>query len=154
MPPFDFRISAATPADVPTLQALRSALCRQQCGRPAGPNAVHCFDADFRIFLVHDAAGALVAFAEVAMRPRLCERLRHQPVAFLEGIYVVPAHRRHGIARALVESAAEWGRARGARELASDALLDNLASHAFHGGIGFEETGRVVYFRRPIGASS
>ncbi len=53
-------------------------------------------------------------------------------------------------ARALVETAAGWGRALGASEFASDALLDNVASHAFHRAIGFEETDRVVYFRRVL----
>ena len=72
------------------------------------------------------------------------------PVVFLEGIYVAPTYRRRGIARQLAERVAEWGRGRGLGEFASDALLDNTASHAFHSAIGFEETERVVYFRRRL----
>jgi aminoglycoside 6'-N-acetyltransferase I len=34
--------------------------------------------------------------------------------------------------------------------LASDALLDNGASHAMHRALGFEETERVVFFRKPL----
>ena len=34
--------------------------------------------------------------------------------------------------------------------LGSDASLENTASHRFHGGSGFEETGRVVYFRKVL----
>jgi aminoglycoside 6'-N-acetyltransferase I len=29
--------------------------------------------------------------------------------------------------------------------------LDNTASHAMHGALGFEETERVVYFRKALG---
>ncbi|MDB5495666.1 MAG: aminoglycoside acetyltransferase [Phenylobacterium sp.] len=32
--------------------------------------------------------------------------------------------------------------------MASDALLDNRESHAFHSAVGFEEAERVVYFRK------
>jgi hypothetical protein len=52
--------------------------------------------------------------------------------------------------RALVEAVADWSRASGCGELASDALLENRLSHAAHLGCGFEETGRVVFFRRAL----
>jgi aminoglycoside 6'-N-acetyltransferase I len=39
---------------------------------------------------------------------------------------------------------------RGYRELGSDALIDNSASHAAHRGWGFAETERVVYFRKSL----
>jgi aminoglycoside 6'-N-acetyltransferase I len=39
----------------------------------------------------------------------------------------------------------------GCTELASDALLDNQASHAMHEALGFAETERVVYFLKPLG---
>ena len=72
------------------------------------------------------------------------------PVAFLEGLYVAPAARRAGVARALVAAVAQWGRAAGCTELASDAAAGNTASHAVHGALGFAETKRVVYFRRAL----
>jgi len=71
-------------------------------------------------------------------------------VACLEGIYVKPAYRRRGIARALCERVAAWARKLGASELASDALLDNTDSHAMHRALGFTETQRVVFFRRTL----
>ena len=74
-------------------------------------------------------------------------------MAFLEGLFVVAGSRRQGIARALVESVAAWALAEGCSELASDSLLDNTAAHAAHRALGFQETERVVYFRRsPHGA--
>ncbi len=45
---------------------------------------------------------------------------------------------------------AAWAKERGLTELASDALLDNSVSHAAHKAIGFEETERVVYFRKRL----
>ena len=71
-------------------------------------------------------------------------------MAFLEGIYVAAAHRRRGLAKRLTEGVAEWARAMGLDELASDALIDNAASHGFHLATGFAETERVVYFRRAL----
>ena len=38
----------------------------------------------------------------------------------------------------------------GCRELASDALLDNVIRHVVHRGFGSDETERVVYFRRKL----
>lgn len=91
-----------------------------------------------------------VGFAEAALRRDYVNGCDTSPVAFLEGLYVVPEHRRHGIARALVAEVEAWARTRGVSEFASDALLDNTANHAFHRAIGFEETDRVVYFRRAL----
>ena len=45
---------------------------------------------------------------------------------------------------------AKWLTAIGCDELASDALLGNVPSHAAHLGCGFEETERVVYFRKRL----
>jgi aminoglycoside 6'-N-acetyltransferase I len=38
----------------------------------------------------------------------------------------------------------------GCRELASDALLQNTAAHDVHAALDFEETERVVYFRKVL----
>jgi len=92
-----------------------------------------------------------VGFAEVSLRRDYVNGCDGSPVAFLEGIYVDPAHRNQGVARALSAEAMAWARERGIAEFASDALLANRASHAFHKAIGFEETERVVYFRLPLG---
>jgi aminoglycoside 6'-N-acetyltransferase I len=62
----------------------------------------------------------------------------------------VPGSRRQGVARALVESVMEWALAQNCCELASDSLLENSAAHAVHRALGFEETERVVYFRREL----
>jgi aminoglycoside 6'-N-acetyltransferase I len=72
------------------------------------------------------------------------------PVAFLEGIYVEPWARRQGVAKELVAEVERWAFARGCQEFASDALLDDTDSHGMHVALGFEETERVVYFRKGL----
>ena len=54
----------------------------------------------------------------------------------------------------LVEEVVQWAHRQGLREFASDALLHNTDAHAVHRALGFEETERVVYFRRALPDSS
>jgi len=94
--------------------------------------------------------GSALGFVEASKRVDYVNGTSSSPVAFLEGLYVVPNVRRQGIARTLVESVVKWALDAGCTELASDALLDNRAAHAVHRSLGFEETERVVYFRRAL----
>jgi aminoglycoside 6'-N-acetyltransferase I len=91
-----------------------------------------------------------IAFVEATLRTDNVNGCATSPVAFLEGLYVEPQVRRQGVARALVGAVEEWGREMGCREFASDALLENVSSHSMHRGLGFEETERVVYFRKEL----
>jgi len=90
------------------------------------------------------------AFAEAALRHDYVNGCKTSPVAFLEGIFVRPEDRASGIGRNLLRSVESWAHDQGCSELASDADLDNLASHAFHAALGFEETERVVYFCKSL----
>jgi aminoglycoside 6'-N-acetyltransferase I len=98
---------------------------------------------------VADEGGRPVGYAEISLRPYAngCE---DQPVEFLEGIWVAREARRRGVGRALVAHIGAVVRAEGRGELCSDALIDNLASHAAHRSWGFAETERVVCFRLPL----
>jgi aminoglycoside 6'-N-acetyltransferase I len=58
--------------------------------------------------------------------------------------------RRQGVGAALVRAAEAWARARGYRDLASDALLDNLPSHEAHVALGFGEVERSVKYRKVL----
>ena len=97
-----------------------------------------------------DANGAALGFVEASKRVDYVNGTNSSPVAFLEGLYVEPPSRRMGVARALVASVEAWALAEGCTELASDSPLDNVAAHAAHRALGFEETERVVYFRRNL----
>ncbi len=102
------------------------------------------------VFLdVVDGVG-IRAFAEATLRHDHVNGCETSPVAFLEGIYVSPDVQGTGIGRLLLRSVQSWARERGCSELASDADINNLASHAFHKAVGFEETDRVIYFRKAL----
>lgn len=96
-----------------------------------------------------DAEGTALGFAELSIRSH-AEECTPGRIGYLEGWYVVPAARRRGVGRALVEASLAWARGQGLAEFASDALLDNTGSHAAHRKLGFTETCRVVTFRRGL----
>ncbi|WP_404401256.1 GNAT family N-acetyltransferase [Pelagibacterium halotolerans] len=91
----------------------------------------------------------LVAFAEATIRPR-GDGCDTAPVGWLEGIYVTPEYRGAGIAHRLVKAIENWARDKGLAELGSDALIENAVSIARHGQWGFEETQRMVMFRKRL----
>lgn len=104
-------------------------------------------------FIHYDTAAQAIGFVEVSLRHDYVNGTQSSPVAFLEGIYVVPRARRQGIARALVAQAERWAADSGCTEFASDALLDNTQSQAMHTALGFNESMRVVFFRKNIAPS-
>lgn len=106
--------------------------------------------AKFAQFVAYSVAHEAVGFVEASLRTDYVNGTKSTPVVFLEGVYVLPAERRSGIGARLVAEVENWARSLGCSELASDAELDNRMSHAFHRSIGFEETERVVFFRKEI----
>jgi aminoglycoside 6'-N-acetyltransferase I len=98
--------------------------------------------------LALDGDGRTAGFAEATLRTDYVNGCETSPVVFLEGIYVEPWARRQGVARGLVEMVQQWGREMNCSEMASDALLENTESHDMHRALGFEETERVVCFRK------
>lgn len=102
------------------------------------------------VLLAVRADGARTGFVEASRRVDYVNGTSSSPVAFLEGLYVEPAARREGVARALVAEVLRWAATEGCSELASDSPIDNLSAHATHRALGFEETERVVYFRRAL----
>jgi aminoglycoside 6'-N-acetyltransferase I len=100
-------------------------------------------------FIAETTDGDAAGFTEVAIR-KYANGCDSAPVAFLEGVWVKPQYRRHGIGTRLVEHAETFIAARGFRELGSDTQLDNHASQAAHMAWGFSETERVVYFRKIV----
>jgi aminoglycoside 6'-N-acetyltransferase I len=100
--------------------------------------------------LAYTADGQPVGLAEASLRRDYVNGTEHSPVVFLEGLYVCAERRRQGIAEQLIDAVAQWGRERGCVEMASDTGLENLVSQAVHQALGFEETERVVYFKKSL----
>jgi aminoglycoside 6'-N-acetyltransferase I len=101
------------------------------------------------VFVAPRAGAGLCGFVEAGIRP-FANGVDEAPCAFVEGWWVDPDVRRGGIGRALIEGVEQWARARGFRELGSDADLHNLVSHRAHQALGFEERERVIYFRKQL----
>jgi aminoglycoside 6'-N-acetyltransferase I len=102
----------------------------------------------FLQLMMYDPGRQPVGFIEGSIRGDYVNGTETSPVGFVEGVYVAPAWRRRGVARQLFAAIGDWARARGCRELASDALLENEASQRAHRALGFRETERVVYFTK------
>jgi aminoglycoside 6'-N-acetyltransferase I len=95
-------------------------------------------------------AGGLCGFLEASIRP-YAEGSEAQPVGYIEGWYVDPDMRRHGVGRALVVAAEGWARSLGCRQMASDAEIENGVSIEAHLAIGYRQVGRVVHFSKDLG---
>ena len=104
---------------------------------------------DAEVFLAERDNGSVAGFVEAGSRP-YADGCDTSPVGYVEAWYVDPDVRRKGYGRALLNAAEDWARREGYTEMASDALLDNDASHAAHHAAGYEEVGRVVQFRKNI----
>ena len=100
--------------------------------------------------MMYDERRQPLGFIEGSIRSDYVNGTGSSPVGFIEGVYVVPSRRRKGVARQLYAAIADWAKARGCRELASDALVDNEVSQRAHRALGFRETERVVYFTKAL----
>ena len=146
-------IELCTSANQSDWIALREALW-PQCPREeheVETSAIIAAPAGFVAFIAYEAPGKPVGLVEAAMRSDYVNGTGSSPVAFLEGIYVAPGSRRKGIARSLAAAVEHWAVQAGCEEFASDAELHNTESHAMHRALGFEETERVIFFRKVIG---
>ena len=154
MDSLDVTVRAAKPADASAWLQQRQALW------PECPEVEHREEIDrffagefprgpWAVLLAEDHAGHTLGFAEVSVRP-YAEGCRTNPVAYLEGWFVLPEARGRGVGRALVAAAETWGRAQGCTEFASDASPDNTVSAAAHRAVGFDDVGTVRCFRKEL----
>ncbi len=88
-------------------------------------------------------------FAEYALRD-YANGCNSQPVPFLEGVWVEEDYRSQGIARALVSYLEQKARMAGFCEFGSDVELSNYSSQLMHERLGFEQTEKVVYYRKVL----
>ena len=94
--------------------------------------------------------GRPVAFAQCQLRHDYVEGTDSSPVGYLEGIFVSEAYRKKGAAAALLAACEDWAKKQGCAEFASDCELDNADSLRFHLAAGFEETNRIICFKKKL----
>ena len=94
--------------------------------------------------------GKPVAFAQVQLRHDYVEGTESSPVGYLEGIFVSERYRKNGYAAELLSECENWAREKGCTEFASDCELDNADSLRFHLAAGFEETNRIICFKKDL----
>ena len=145
-------IRPATKADAPLWEAMRHELW------PADGGGHHYeveqyFAASLlnpvEVLLAFTVTGEAVGFVELSIR-NIVDSCTSGRVAYLEGWFVKADERGKGIGSALVQAAEEWGRRLGCTELASDTEISNELSAAMHKALGFEETDRVIQFRKDL----
>ncbi len=108
------------------------------------------FDGDkkFHAFLaVHEEK--IVGFMEAYERP-FANGCDDSPVLFLEGIWVHKAFRRKKIAKTLISHLEELAKKKGFKEIGSDTDLNNNMAQLAHENWGFQETSRVVCFKKSL----
>jgi aminoglycoside 6'-N-acetyltransferase I len=143
-------IETCGPDQIPQWVALRCALWPDEDQEAMAREAPAMLGQPGLLVLLAREGDAVTGFAEASIRRDYVNGCETSPVAFVEGIYVVPEKRGCGVARALIGAVEDWARKQGIKELASDALLDNGPSHAMHQALGLSETERVVYFRKAL----
>ncbi len=105
-------------------------------------------DSELNCFL-HYIEDEATGFIEVTLR-NIVDGCLSSPVGYIEGIFVKPNFRNKGIAKNLLDNATRWCIEQGCTELATDAELDNIAAQKFHLNMGFEETYRIVEYKKRI----
>ena len=106
---------------------------------------------DRACLFVRSPNGDVVGFLEVSLR-NVVDGCVGNPVGYVDGIYLVPDYRGLGLGGVLMEAVSAWFTGKGCVEMATDTEIDNEDAQAFWAEMGFEETWRVVQYRKPIQA--
>lgn len=105
---------------------------------------------DTQLVLVAEIGkGRLVGFLEASIRP-FVEDCHTDHVGYLEGWFIEPEFRQHGIGKKLVKYAEQWAIAHGCEEMASDSEIGNNLSVIAHSKLGYEETSRLIHWRKEL----
>ena len=102
------------------------------------------------IFFIKFVENNPIGFAQCNIRHDYVEGTMTSPVGYLEGIYIKDEYRNKGFAKELILECEKWAKEKGCQEFASDCELTNISSLKFHLAIGFEETNRIICFKKNI----
>jgi len=135
-----------------------SRILAQLAAKMWGSHTVSELDEDFTSILqdknakcfIKYAGAKPVGFAQCQLRRDYVEGTSTSPVGYLEGIFIDEQFRHKGYARELLAACEGWAKEMGCTEFASDCEIDNTSSLSFHMAMGFEESNRVICFRKDI----
>jgi aminoglycoside phosphotransferase (APT) family kinase protein/GNAT superfamily N-acetyltransferase len=71
-------------------------------------------------------------------------------IGFIEGWYVRPRYRHHGVGRQLAEAGEAWALAKDCVEMASDTTPEYTDSPVVHRALGYEEVDVPLHYRKPL----
>ena len=114
-------IRQVQPTDAAAWQAMRQDLWPEGIEDHAAEIAAFFAEnlAEPQAVMVAEEAGVLVGLLELSVRYDVAG-LQGKRVGYVEGMYIVPAFRFHGLARQLLATARSWARANACEGLASD----------------------------------
>jgi aminoglycoside 6'-N-acetyltransferase I len=101
------------------------------------------------VFIAEDDAAQPLGFLELSIRD-FADGCDSAPVPHIEGWFVEPQARGQDLGAGLMDAAETWSVDHGFVELASDTEVENVASQNAHAACGFEETERLVKFRKVL----
>ncbi|WP_133501187.1 GNAT family N-acetyltransferase [Cognatilysobacter terrigena] len=136
----DFRIRLATPDDLDAAAALFDAY-RRFYGQPSDVAAARAFLAERMArgeSTIHLAWRGDDAVGFVQCYP-MFSSVRMRPIRVLNDLYVDASARRSGVARALLDAAADAARDAGAARIVLETAQDNHAARALYRAAGWSE---------------
>jgi ribosomal protein S18 acetylase RimI-like enzyme len=148
------QIRRATPADLGLVAPLFDGY-RQFYGRPTDLALAEAFlrerleRNESVIFLAVDTVnpgGAGLALGFVQLYPSFSS-VAARCIWIINDLYVVPAARKHGIGRALLDAASEHGHSTGARRLVLSTATTNRAAQALYESYGFQRDEQFLTYQ-------
>jgi aminoglycoside 6'-N-acetyltransferase I len=145
-----FRLKAASTRDVKVWKAMRSDLFSGlELSFHTREIKQILASRDRTCLFVIAPNGNTAGFLEVSLR-NLVDGCMGGPVGYIEAIYLVPEFRGLGLGGVLIEALGQWFASKGCRDMATDTEIDNEDAQEFWSELGFEETWRVVQYRKPL----
>jgi ribosomal protein S18 acetylase RimI-like enzyme len=137
------KVRPADPRDADSVLALMEGLTRPTVADDPGPQRnvflAHLEHDDASVF-VAEIDGVVAGAASLWIQPRLNWTT---PQAWIPDLYVGPAFRRRGAARALIDACAEEARRRGCHALVLESGHHRAEAHQLYESYGFEHYARA-----------
>ena len=143
-------IKRAKPGDAMPLAELAMKLWKGHSIKELSKMFDDLISCDNAVCFLQYVDGKAIGFAQCQLRHEYVEGTDSSPVGYLEGIFVEDAYRKHGHAKTLLRACEAWAKEKHCTEFASDCELENDESLHFHTAMGFEETNRIICFRKDI----